>query len=130
MTRKTSTRRWVGLSLVGILFGASACSATRPPTEAVAQAELAVREANSSKAPEYAPLELGHAQQKLQKAKEAIINEKHENARIWAEQALVDAQLAEAKADSDAARQNAQELRKTIEALQTEAARPSVPAIP
>ena len=44
-------------------------------------------------------------------------------ARRLAEQALVDAQLAEARARSEVARQNATELRASIETLQDELAR-------
>ncbi|MGH7961165.1 MAG: DUF4398 domain-containing protein [Candidatus Binatia bacterium] len=122
MAHKT-VQHWIGVSLVCGALGMSGCSSARPPTETIAKAELALREASETNASQEAPLELRLAREKLDKAKAAIVEDDYKEARFLAEQALADAQLAETKAESENARETARELRKTIEALRTEAER-------
>jgi hypothetical protein len=128
--RRAVLRPWIGVPLACGILGVSGCSATRPPTETFAKADVAVHQAEASKAPQYAPLELRLAREKLEKAKAAMASDDNEEARLLAEQALVDAQLAEAKAESEGERQRAQELRKTIETLHAEAERTSTVSTP
>jgi hypothetical protein len=106
-----------------ILLALSGCSMKSMPAVVISQAEVAVWEASESRAPQYAPLELRLAREKLEGAKQALKVENFDLARRLGEQALVDAKLAKAKADSQFARQNADELQKTIEALRIEAER-------
>lgn len=91
----------------------------------MAQAELVVAEAGQGKAPQYASSELSKARDKLDAAKRAMDAERYTEARRLAEQALVDARLAEAKAQAEQQRQILQELRKNIEALKEEAGQAS-----
>ncbi|EDN65324.1 hypothetical protein BGP_6649 [Beggiatoa sp. PS] len=79
----------------------------KPPTsiEKIANAELALMKAQDSNAPVLAPKEWQLAQQKLQQAKEAQQNQNDNKAIRLAEQALIDAQLAETKAELEMARQ-------------------------
>jgi hypothetical protein len=70
-------------------------------------------------------LELRKAQEKFAQAETAMRNEEYLKARRLAEEALVDARLAESKANSEMARRNAAELQKTIESLRAEAQRGS-----
>jgi len=58
--------------LVYGVIGLSGCSAGRPPTAELAQATLAVQEADKSKAPQYAPAELHTARQELESAQQAL----------------------------------------------------------
>lgn len=126
MTMTSTLPRLAGALLVcGILGAGGGCSSDSPPTGAVSQAELAVSQAGQGKASEYAAPELSRAREKLDEAKRAMDGERYTEARRLAEQALVDAQLAEAKAAAEQQRQTAQELRKSIEALQQEAGRAS-----
>ena len=125
MTIRSPLRRWVGALLAGGIIGIGGCSSTPPPREAVSQAELAVTQAGQGRAPQYAAPELNKARDKLTEAKRAMDAERHAEARRLAEQALVDAQLAEAKAQAEQQRQVLQELRKSIEALKQEAERAS-----
>lgn len=114
--------QWVGVLLAcGIIAVSYGCSSTPPPRESIGQAELAVTEAGQGKAPQYAAPELSKARLKLDEAKRAMDAERYIEARRLAEQALVDAQLAEAKAQAEQQRQTLQELRKSIEALKEEA---------
>src|SRR5262245_48674953 len=123
MIMRKTLRQWIGLPLVCGALGAGGCSASRPPTAIVSQAELAVQQADKSKAPQYAPRELGLAREKFDRAKRAMDTEHFEEARRLAEQALVDAQLAETKAEAESTKQVAQELLKAIESLRAEAQR-------
>lgn len=123
-------RREIGSVTLSLIFitavGAVAingCSVRSQPAAILSQAEVAVWEASESRAPQHAPLELRKAREKLEGAKQALKSENYESARRLAEQALVDAQLAKAKADSQFARQNAEELQKTLDALRIEAER-------
>jgi len=90
----------------------------------VSQAELAVQQASKSKAPEYASLELHTAREQLAGAQEAMHKKEYSEARRWAERALVNAQLAETKAEAEQSRRAAAELRQSIEALRREAEQP------
>ncbi len=122
-------RKIGSLTLSLIFLGAvgaatlSGCSARNHPAAILSQAEIAVWEASESRAPQHAPLELRVAREKLEAAKQALKAENYDSARRLAEQALVDAQLAKAKADSQFARHNAEELQKTLDALRIEAER-------
>jgi hypothetical protein len=93
----------------------------------VAQADLAVRQATESKAAAYAPSEFRVAQEKMVEANRAMAAEEYELARRLAEQAVIDARLAQARADAAEAQKNAQEIRSTITALQSEANRATAP---
>ncbi len=126
----SSMTRRVGALLVFSALGVSACSSIPPPEGAISQAELAVQEAGSSRAPELAATELNQARSKLDAAQRAMDAERFLEARRLAEKALVDAQLAEVKAEAEADMRTAQELRKSIEALQQEAGRQSPAARP
>ncbi|MGE0684063.1 MAG: DUF4398 domain-containing protein [Candidatus Binatia bacterium] len=121
--RWNKLRKSGGITLVCGALGLGGCSTAQPPTAIVSQAELAVQQAGQSKAPEYASRELSLARQKFDNAKRAMDADRYEEARQLAEQALVDAQLAEMRAEAESAKQAAQELRKAIESLRTEAER-------
>ena len=110
------------LLLCGVV-GLSGC-AGKPPTETLAQlsqAELAVKQADQSKAPEYARLELYTAREQLASAQQAMQRKDYTEARRMAERALVNAQLAETMGEAAQTRQAATELRQSIEALRREA---------
>jgi hypothetical protein len=122
---KARPRLWI---VVALLFGGlviSGCSAGKPPLGTVSQAELAVQQADQSTASVFAPLELQVARDQLTEAKRAMAAEEYEGARRFADQALVNAQLAEAKAGAGKARSAAEELRKSIQTLRGELERAS-----
>jgi Domain of unknown function (DUF4398) len=104
------------------LLLAAGCGTT-PPTEKMEVAEAAVRQADTQGAGDEAALELRLAREKLEKANAAMEDERYVAARRLAEQAEVDAMLAEAKAESAAARASAREMRQGIETLRSEAER-------
>lgn len=109
------------LALLAAL-GLQACSSVPPPEQELTAADVAVREAEDAQAASQAPAPLRRAQDKLEQARAAMQAEEYVQARRLAEQATVDAELAEAEARSEVARQNVEELRESIEALRREAA--------
>jgi hypothetical protein len=119
----TGKKAAIQLLLLCGAMGLSSC-AGKPPAATVSQvsqAELAVQQASKSKAPEYASLELYTAREQLAGAQEALHKKEYTQARRWAERALVNAQLAETKAQSEQTRRTAAELQQSIEALRREA---------
>lgn len=127
--QRLTLRQGITMFLIISALGLSGCSAGRPPVKGLSQAELAVHEAERSKAAALAPAELDTARQQLENAKQAMNAKEYEQARRLAENALANAQLAEAKAEAESTQQVAEELRKSIEALRTEMQRtpPSIP---
>lgn len=107
----------------GVAVGLAACASDPVPEAELAAAEVAVDQAEQANAPAQAPGPYELARDKLERARDAMADDENAEARRLAEQALVDAQLAEAQARSEVARQNAAELRASIETLQDELAR-------
>jgi len=110
------------LLLCGVI-GLSSCASAPPQAtlSRLSQAELAVQQADKSKAPEYARLELFTAREQLTQAQQAMQRADYAEARRMAERALVNAQLAETMGEAAQTRQAATELRQSIEALRREA---------
>jgi FtsZ-interacting cell division protein YlmF len=103
------------LVLAAILL--AACSSVPPPQEQLAAADLAVREADEAEAGAHAAAPLRKARDKLEQARAALEAKEHLAARRLAEQALVDAQRAEAEARAAVAGQSFEEMQRSIEDL-------------
>ena len=88
-------------------------------------AQLPVRQAG---APEFAPVELAAAREKLALADKALVERKATIATQMAEQANADAQLAEAKAIQQKSHKAAVEFDASMVALRQESNRPTQPA--
>jgi predicted exporter len=119
MVRKQAV---IGLLLLCGVVGLSGCS-SRPPAatlEQLSKADLAVKQADKSKAPEYASLELYTAREQLTSAQQALNRKDYAEARRLAERALVNAQLAESMAEAAQTRQAATELQRSVEDLRRE----------
>ena len=114
---------WRAIAIGGLVVGFAACASDPAPEAEIAAAEVAVDEAEDANAPALAsgPYEL--ARDKLDRAREAMEDDDNLEARRLAEQALADAQLAAAQARSEVARENAAELRASIQTLRDEIAR-------
>lgn len=127
MATKNSKQRldWIWAS--GIVIMAAlllSCASVPPPSDALSIAEVALNRAIEAQAASYAPHELKSALEKLELAKRSLAAEHHEEAQRFAEQAWVDARLAEALALSQAARQGAQEIQETTDILERETEQP------
>ena len=104
----------------GLTLGVAACAGDPAPEAEMARADLAVSHAEDANAGIHAPGPYALAQDKLQRAREAVADGDMVAGRRLAEQAAADAELAEAHARSEVARQNAAELRANIETLREE----------
>lgn len=101
--------------LLGTLGGCS--TPQQPLIEKIANAETAIQQAQQHDAQNLAPLEMRYAQDNLHQAKQAMQTQAIHKAGQWAERALFDAKLAQAKAVSEQARQATETLRSAVDAL-------------
>ena len=101
------------------------CASIPPPTEQIAVAKSALASAASAGGSEYASVEMSAAQEKLNRAQQAMEKEDYENARWLAEQAQADARLAEKKAQSAKAQKAANVIQDDIRVLREEINRKS-----
>jgi seryl-tRNA synthetase len=108
--------------LVGVLTGGCATQNAKP-TEELTKARSVIELADKGNAQQYAPADLQRAHDELSSAERAQNERKYEDARRLAEKAEVDADLAAARANSAAAEQSAQEIRKSLDTLKQESAR-------
>ncbi len=106
--------------MLGILIFAAACASVPAPTEQVAVSSAAVARAASAGGGEAAPAEMQTARDKLDRAKLAMAAEDFDVARRLAQQAQVDAQLAEAKARTGKASKASQEVSTDAKVLREE----------
>lgn len=105
----------------------AACASTPIPNEKIAVARNSVQRAEQSGAPEFAPVELATAKDKLNRAEKSAADHEAEPATLLAEQANVDAQLAEATAVQQKSHKAATEFDASMQALRTEAMRSTQP---
>jgi hypothetical protein len=96
------------------------CASTPAPTEQVAVSTAAVAHAVSAGGTESAPTEMRTAREKLDRANVAMAAKDYDRARSLAEEAQVDAQLAETKAHSTKAQKAADELQEDSRVLREE----------
>lgn len=107
------------IAVAGLLL--ASCASTPPePTSQLAVSRSAVTQAERANALQYAPVELTQAQEKLRQAQAAVGREDYAAARRLAEQAEVDARLAETKTHSTRAQAALSEVNESIRVLQEE----------
>lgn len=104
-----------------------ACASTPIPSEKIAVAKASLQRAEQSGAPELAPVELATARDKLARAEKAVADHDAQPATLLAEQANVDAQLAEATATQQKAHKAATEFDASMQALRQESMRATQP---
>lgn len=130
MTRSTSLRRshavltlavWAPLAL---LLGG--CASKPGPKAEMAVANAAVQRASTTGTSEDAPAQLQVATAKLASARQAMEAKDFERAKQLAEQAQVDAQVAELHAQSERSRKAAQESENAARVLRDEINRNTV----
>jgi predicted S18 family serine protease len=108
------------LALPILILLTGACASTNPPTQQLTETETVIRQADQVGAGNYAPLEIREARQKLEKARLAYNEEEYDEAARLAEQAKVDAELAQIMTLSAKAQLAVRELRESIRLLQEE----------
>ena len=110
-----------------IALAAGGCVTTPIPNEKIAVAKSSVQSAEQSGAPELAPVEMAAARDKLARAEKAAADHDAQPATQLAEQAIADAQLAEATAQEKHSRKAAMELDASLQALKQESSRNTQP---
>jgi Domain of unknown function (DUF4398) len=99
----------------------AACGSVPPPQEQLAAADLAIRAADAAEAGARAAAPLREARAKLEQARAALEAKEHLAARRLAEQALVDAQRAEAEAGAAIAGEDLEKMQRSVDDLRREA---------
>src|ERR1700733_980051 len=115
-----------GTSLCAIFALSAAAFAASPiPAKKIAVAKSSLQRAEQSGAPEFAPVEMAAARDQLARAEKALADRNKQSATQLAEQADVDAQLAEATAQRQKSRKAAMEFDASMQALRQESQRSS-----
>ena len=107
------------LGVIAAAAGLAACASMPPPHQQLGAARAMVAQAQPIAARD-APVELGTAQQKLARAEAAMKRDDYVDARIWAEQAEVDARYAWTLAENARAQRAAAEIGQGISTLRRE----------
>ncbi|MCW5635872.1 MAG: DUF4398 domain-containing protein [Rubrivivax sp.] len=124
-SRAPALALFAALGLAGLLaLSVAGCATAPPPDTRMAVAEAAVARASTLSTSEAAPVELRLATSKLAEARAALAADPLRAARL-AEQATVDAQVAELHAQAVRSRRAAQESEDAARALREEVARQS-----
>lgn len=110
----------LALALASSLLILAGCASSPKPVEKLAVAESAVARASTTTTSENAPAELQIAIAKLASARDAAEREDYARAAELAEQAEVDAQVAQLHAQSVRSRRSADESKNAAEALREE----------
>lgn len=121
MTIKPLRQR--GLLACAAALVAVGCATAPPPNEQLAVAKDSVQRAESAGAVDLAPVEMAAARDKLTRAEQAAAHRDAVPATELAEQADVDAKLAEATAQEHRSHKAAMELDASLQALRNEATR-------
>src|ERR1700677_2121517 len=118
----------VSLALLASTF----CGAPQPgdhfAADKIAVARAAIGHAEQAGGPEAAPVQMASARDKLALAEKANARHKDKPAIAWADQANIDAQVAEATAAQVRSSKAAVEFDASLQTLRQEARRPSQPA--
>jgi hypothetical protein len=117
------------IACAAMLMGLAACVSSPIPNEKIAVARASVQRAEQSGAPELAPAEMAAARDKLERAEKAAANKDVQPATMLAEQANIDAQLAEATAQEHKSRKAETELEASLAALRMESNKASPPPV-
>lgn len=107
----------------------TACASSPVPYEKIAVAKASVQRAEQNGAPEFAPVELSTARDKLNRAEQAAAKHDSTPASDLAEQANIDAELAEATAAEKRAHKAAMESQANLQALREESVRGTQPGV-
>jgi chromosome segregation ATPase len=111
----------ISTALAGLI--AAGCASAQQPAPQVTRAQTLIEQAEKAGAQEYAAADLERARDKLQAANAAAEKGKEEIAAQYAAQAVVDAELATARASSGQARKAADEVHAGAQTLSDEATR-------
>ena len=92
------------MAVLVLALALTGCASVPPPNDSMNQAQNQLQMARDAGAADYAPVDLGFAQDKFQQAQAAMAERKYADAANLAEESRADAELAQAKARLGAAR--------------------------
>jgi hypothetical protein len=117
-----------GACICALIALSSAAFASNPiANEKIAVAKSSLQRAEQTGAPEFAPVEMAAARDKLARAEKAAADHDKQSATQLAEQADADAQLAEATAQAHKSHKAAVEFDASMQQLRQESLRSSSP---
>lgn len=90
--------------MAALILALAGCASVPPPNDSMNLAQSQLQMARDAGAADYAPVDLGFAQDKFQLAQSAMAASKYADAARLAEESRADAELAQAKARLGAAR--------------------------
>lgn len=123
-TANTFLRSGASAALISLLLFLTGC-ASAPPKETLSKADVAIQNAERAGTSQYEPQLLSSAHTKLDRAKKNMADGENDEARRMAEQALAEATLASAKAEAAKQAEQANAMKKAIDALKQETSRAS-----
>ncbi|MDR3412122.1 MAG: DUF4398 domain-containing protein [Formivibrio sp.] len=119
MTR--NTQKWLAIVCSATVVLAAGCSNLKSPATAdVAVSKAAIENAAAADGMEFAPVEMNSAREKMAKANKAMADKDYKLAGNWANQAEVDAKLAQGKANTAKAKIASDALQEDIRVLREE----------
>jgi len=101
---RASRRLFAMATAMGVALVVGGCASVPPPDNAMNLAQNQLQAARDADAADYAPVDLGFAQDKFQQAQTAMAQRKYADAANLADESRADAELARAKARLGAAR--------------------------
>lgn len=110
----------LALALAGVLTLAACASAPVAPTQSLQAAEQAINTAEQARVADFASLELSQARDKLAAAKVAVQKEEMILAKRLADESLLDAQLATARAGELKAKKVNEDMKEGTKVLKQE----------
>jgi len=113
-------QRWVGISTLFATLIIGGCASSKAPLEEINGVERAISTAKSHDADVYAPLDFRNAQTNLEKAKKAILDKEHEEAKRLATRAMAEAETAKEKALAEKTQKLLDKMRENVDALRHE----------
>lgn len=98
----------------------SGCASVPAPDAQMTRTRAAINSADEAGARNYAPLDFREANKKFEAAQAAMKDEKYQKAGRLAEEAEIDAMLAQTRSDSAKAAASEEQLRESIKTLREE----------
>ena len=128
MDKVTSNITRIAFALAATTFCLTAGAANRPSDDKIAVAKAAIDHAEQAGGPEAAPVEMASAREKIARAEKANAHHDFKPAAAWADQANIDAQVAEATASQARSSKAAVEFDASLQTLRQETNRAAQPA--
>ncbi len=119
-TAPSRSRLLAAMALLALVLALGGCASTPPPNDSMNQAQARLQAARDAGAADYAPVDLGFAQDKFQQAQSAFSDRKYADAENLAEESRADAELAATKARLAAARAQIQNKTQQNDSLRAE----------